>query len=91
MTDRATAARYGAFENAGEVAVYTDMIAPTAKTGSFRWAGEFHGHETFSRGELIATDGAKRIEAPWDDCVLITVAERVGKGQGIGHLIRRIR
>ena len=91
MTDRDTAARYGAFEEAGEIALYTDMIAPTAETDAFRWAGEFRGHETFGKGELIATDGAKRIEAPWDTCVLITVAENVRRGEGIGHLIRRIR
>lgn len=91
MVDRDTADRYGAFEDAGEIAVYTDMVAPAAESDSFRWAGEFHGHETFSKGELIATDGARRIEAPWDDCVLITVAEDVRKGEGIGHLIRRIR
>ena len=91
MVDHDTAARYGAFEDAGEVSVYTDMIAPAAETDAFRWAGEFRGHETFARGELIATDGARRIEAPWDDCVLITVAENVGRGEGIGHLIRRIR
>ena len=91
MVDRDTAARYGAFEDAGDVVLYTDMVAPTAETDEFRWAGEYRGHETFAKGELIATDGAKRIEAPWDDCVLITVAENVRKGEGIGHLIRRVR
>ena len=91
MVERETAARYGAFEDAGEVSFYTDMIAPTAETDDFRWAGAFRGHETFAKGELIATDGSKRIEAPWDDCVLITVAEDVRRGEGIGHLIRRIR
>jgi len=91
MTDRDTAVRYGALVDEGEIALYTDMIAPTAETDAFRWAGEFRGHETFARGELIATDGARRIEAPWDDCVLITVADRVRRGEGIGHLIRRIR
>ncbi len=91
MVDPDTAAKYGAFDDAGEIAIYTDMIAPTAETDEFRWAGRFYGHETFSKGQLIATDGAKKIEAPWDDCVLITVAETVRKGDGIGHLIRRIR
>ena len=91
MVDEETVAAYGPFGDVGAVCVYTDMVAPTAESDEFRWAGRFYGHETFRKGELIATDGHRRIEAPWDDCVLITVAETVRKNQGIGHLIRRIR
>ena len=65
----------------GEIAVYTDMVAlgrgvrlvPVGRVSST-------ATRPFSKGELIATDGARRIEAPWDDCVLITVAEDVRKG-----------
>lgn len=85
-----TAARYGALEPAGEVLTYTDMLAPQARSDEFRWAGEFHGHETFNKNDLIATDGGDELRAPWDDCVLITVNDRVRKGDGVGHLIRRV-
>lgn len=84
------AARYGALEPAGEVRTYTDMLAPQARSDEFRWAGEFHGHETFNWNDLIATDGVDELRAPWDDCVLITVNDQVNKGDGVGHLIRRV-
>lgn len=84
------AAQYGALEPAGEVRTYTDMLAPQARSDEFAWAGDFHGHETFNKNDLIATDGGDELRAPWDDCVLITVGDQIKKGDGVGHLIRRI-
>ena len=85
-----TAQSFNAVSDAGKVSVYTDMLLPFADTDSFRFAGEFRGYEEFSKGDLIAVDGEKEIRAPYNNCVLIAVAENVRKGDGIGHLIRRI-
>jgi predicted deacylase len=46
--------------------------AVVARTPEFKFAKQFKGLEVVAkRGELIATDGAERIVAPYDDCVLV--------------------
>jgi len=86
----ADAEPYGALEKTEPFTVYTDMLAPSAKTDEFRWAGTFHGHDRFKKGDLVATDGDTELRAPYDDCVLITVNDSVSAGQGIGHFIRQV-
>ena len=88
--DAADAAPYGALEKTEAFTVYTDMKAPGAKTDAFKWAGTYHGHNRFNKGDLVATDGDVELRAPYDDCVLITVNDDVKAGQGIGHFIRQI-
>jgi predicted deacylase len=88
--DPETAQAYKAVGKVGKVNVYTDMLLPTAETDSFRFSGNFRGYEEFSKGDLIAVDGDKELRAPYDNCVLIALATDVRKGDGIGHLIRRI-
>ena len=82
--------RYEVCRDMGPLASYTDMMVPVAQTDTFRYAGPFRGYEEFSMGELIGVDGDREIRAPYDRCVLIAVASRVPKGEGIGHLVRRL-
>jgi hypothetical protein len=65
---------------------YTDMLTPVAQSDAFRWLG----HEEFPAGGLIAHDGEEDVRAPYDRCVLIAVPSVVRKGDGIGHLVRRL-
>lgn len=44
------------------------------RTEAFRFVRPVVGYERFARGELIATDGDLRIEAPCDDCTLFMPA-----------------
>ena len=85
-----TVKTYNAVAETGKVNVYSDMLLPVAETDSFRFSGEFRGYEEFSEGDLIALDGDKELRAPYDNCVLIAVATNIRKGDGVGHLIRRI-
>jgi predicted deacylase len=88
--DEAMALRFGYRASARPIRRYTDMLVPVAATGRFRWVRRFLGHEVLGHGELIATDGEAELRAPYDNCVLIAVADPVGKGEGACHLVRRV-
>ncbi len=88
--DETAALEFGPLPANRTVRRYTDMIVPVAATDSFRWARRFRGHEVLRRGELIAIDGDAELRAPYNDCVLIAVADPVGKGEGACHLVRRV-
>ncbi|MGQ9365699.1 succinylglutamate desuccinylase [Azospirillum sp. ST 5-10] len=55
--------------------------AVTAETESFAFAAPFRGLETLAAGTPIASDGGRRIVAPYDGCVLVMPARRVRPGQ----------
>ncbi|WP_029007832.1 succinylglutamate desuccinylase/aspartoacylase domain-containing protein [Azospirillum halopraeferens] len=61
------------------VVVVSDAV--TAETDTFTFAAPFHGLESLAAGTLIATDGDRRVVAPYDGCILIMPARRVRQGQ----------
>lgn len=55
--------------------------AVTIQTDAFRFAGDYVGMEVLPHeGDLIATDGALEIRAPYADCVLIMPSRRLTPG-----------
>lgn len=68
----------------------TDRFVP--ETGNAAFVEDFEGLERIaSAGTVIATDGAREITTPYDDCVLIMPARRLARGQTAVRLGRRRR
>lgn len=60
------------------------------KTPDFRFAKPVIGFETFSNGELIATDGAEEIRALCDDCTILMPTRKPVVGREGVYLSRPI-
>jgi predicted deacylase len=54
----------------------------TAESDAFRFTEDYRGLEVIARaGTIIARDGTKTIQTPYDDCVLIMPTRRFVRGQ----------
>jgi hypothetical protein len=73
---------------AGPSRRYELVHSPLIKTESFRFVRPLVGLETFAAGELIATDGADEIRAPFDGCTVFMPAREPRVGREAVHLTR---
>lgn len=64
--------------------------AVTIETEGFEFVETFTGGEILpNKGTLLATDGDKRIETPYDDCMLVMPTKRLWQGQTAVRLAQR--
>jgi hypothetical protein len=67
---------------------YELMATPVIKTGQVKFARPVVGLETFSKGELIVTDGEEEVRAPCDDCTIFMPARVHVPGRELVYLTR---
>jgi predicted deacylase len=70
---------------------YQLLETPVIKTEGLHFVRPLKGLETFSRGELIATDGADEIRAPVDDCTVFMPAKSIVVGREAVYLTQPIQ
>jgi predicted deacylase len=67
---------------------YELLATPVIKTGQVKFARPVVGLETFSKGELIVTDGEEEVRAPCDDCTIFMPARVHVPGRELVYLTR---
>jgi predicted deacylase len=77
-----------AVASAGPQRRFELLSVAVVKTEGLRFARPVFGLETFSKGELIATDGADEIRAPCDDCTVFMPTRKPIVGREAVYLTR---
>lgn len=67
---------------------YELLATPVIKTGRVQFARPVVGLESFSKGELIVTDGDEEVRAPCDDCTIFMPARVHIPGRELVYLTR---